>query len=327
VRAGSSHRLAIGLVAIGSLQVASAEPTAADKLFDEGRALLHAHKYVEACAAFAGSQKLDPQFGTLFNLADCETELGRLATAWQHYRELARADPNPDRRAASAQAAARLEPKLPKLVIELRDRPTGVAVTLDGNDVLPLIGEPMPVDVGDHIVVASAPGFIDQHTTATAKEREVAHVQLALAPRPESEPPRTVTPVAPPPVAPPPLVSAKPVPSAAPTPGLTARAPARYRTPAKIALIGGGGGFVVGLVFGGIALVQFHHAKTCTGCDRPSASHSAVVWGDVSTALVIAGAIPAVVGGVYLWRTSRSSAAIVPAASPEGGGAVIVGRF
>jgi hypothetical protein len=53
-----------------------------------------------------------------------------------------------------------------------------------------------------------------------------------------------------------------------------------------------------------------------------SLSHDARVLGDVSTALVIAG-LAAAGAGVYLWRTSETSAQVVPA----GAGVAVAGRF
>jgi hypothetical protein len=314
VPAGSSVRAAL-LVVMCVARAATAEPSAADKLFDQGRTLLREHKYAEACAAFEGSQKLDPQFGTFYNLASCEVLIGKLATAWQQFRELAHADTKPERRAASVKAAADLEPRLPKLVIEMKARPTGLAVTIDGADALPLLGEPMPVDLGDHVVVASAPGLAEQRVTVTAKERAIARLPITLAPAPKGV--HSV-----------PTVTAQiGEPTTHVDVAVVAPHPPRYRREAKLLVIGGGAAFAAGLIFGGITLVQWHHAETCTGCSRPDASHTAIVLGDVSTVLVIAGAIPAAVGGLYLWRTSGSSAVVVPTATPEGGGAAIVGSF
>ncbi|HEY1549617.1 MAG TPA: tetratricopeptide repeat protein, partial [Kofleriaceae bacterium] len=98
------------LVVIGLARVAFADPGhVADETFERGRALMAKKQYAEACAAFEQSQRLDPQFGTLFNLADCEVQLGKLATAWGRYRELERTDSNQERRALSAQLATQLE--------------------------------------------------------------------------------------------------------------------------------------------------------------------------------------------------------------------------
>ena len=57
-------------------------PPAAAALFDEGRAALQRRDWDFACAKFAASERLDPAIGTQFNLANCEEERGRLATAW-----------------------------------------------------------------------------------------------------------------------------------------------------------------------------------------------------------------------------------------------------
>jgi hypothetical protein len=308
----------VALGGFGGLRVASAEPSAAAKLFAQGRALLVAHKYAEACVAFESSEKLDPQLGTMFNIAECDVEIGKLASAWQHYRELARTDPNLERRAASAQAAVDLEPRLPKLVLDLVNRPAGLTLTVDGNDVLLPAGEPLPVDVGDHIIAANAPNFTERTAKVTVQEREVAHVTLELEPVAPTEAVPVVAPK-------PPVVSTAT--SATIQPAADVQSRPRYRTPAKIALIAGGGVAAIGLALGGFAIIDFHAAETCTGCNRASQSHTAAVAGDISTALVIAGAISAALGGVYLWHTSASSATLVPVATPEAAGATIVGTF
>ena len=83
------------LVAIAFASGATAaEPTQADKvaaraLFDEGRNLSAAGKYNEACVKLEESQRLDPGTGTMFNLADCYEHVGRTATAWSLYLEVA----------------------------------------------------------------------------------------------------------------------------------------------------------------------------------------------------------------------------------------------
>src|SRR5215470_18019771 len=101
VRVASSALL---LVAVAG--IAAGDPhDVAEQQFVRGRALMKQHKYAEACAAFEQSQRLDPQLGTLFNLADCEVEIGKVASAWKIYRELEKSDPNPDRRALSAELA------------------------------------------------------------------------------------------------------------------------------------------------------------------------------------------------------------------------------
>src|SRR4051812_6541321 len=85
-----------GLIALVGLTSSSlhAEPTAADKataesLFVEGRRLLAAGKYAEACPKFAESQQIDSGLGTLLNLGDCYEKNGQTASAWASFREAA----------------------------------------------------------------------------------------------------------------------------------------------------------------------------------------------------------------------------------------------
>jgi len=95
----------IGSAAHAQPSAASQASTAAGALFDKGRQYLTAGKYAEACAAFEHSQQLDPQLGTLFNLATCNAHLGKLATAWGEFHDIAQRDTNKTRRAAAALAA------------------------------------------------------------------------------------------------------------------------------------------------------------------------------------------------------------------------------
>src|SRR5512135_1936622 len=64
-----------------------AEPTEADKLFDEGAALMKQKNYAEACPKFEASNKLDPQVGGLLWLADCLERNGQTASAYKAYKD------------------------------------------------------------------------------------------------------------------------------------------------------------------------------------------------------------------------------------------------
>ncbi len=69
--------------------VSSASRAAAQKLFMQGRKLMHQGKYVEACPKFEQSLQHEPSIGGLFNLARCEELLGNTAKACRHYTEVA----------------------------------------------------------------------------------------------------------------------------------------------------------------------------------------------------------------------------------------------
>ena len=133
------------VMALAGVAIADPEMTA-EKEFSRGREMMKAKRYAEACAAFQQSQQLDPQFGTLYNLATCDAQIGKLASAWNAFRQLAISDPNADRRARAAQLAKDLDTRVPRVVIAIadRDRYPSLVVRLDGNDVTNLVGVAAP---------------------------------------------------------------------------------------------------------------------------------------------------------------------------------------
>jgi tetratricopeptide (TPR) repeat protein len=305
------------LLVVALAGVAAADPAAvAEQQFQRGRTLMKEHKYAEACAAFEQSQRLDPQLGTLFNVADCEVEIGKLASAWKIYRELAKNDPNADRRTISSDLAKKLEKRMPKLLVTVPARPPGLVVSIDGVDSTALVGVETPVDVGDHTIVATASGFRDRSETITAREGKIAKLQLALEPKDAGTPP------------PPPAPSPAPAPVVEPAPVVTAtiRAPDRRDLYGKVLMASGGTVTAAGLVIGVFAISKYHSAQSCAGCDKLAESHSAVILGDISTVIVAVG-LAATGAGVYLWRSASSSAVIAPNAGTDQAGVSIMGRF
>jgi hypothetical protein len=127
-------------------------------LFSEGRKLADAGQYSEACRKFEESLRLDPGVGTSFNLADCEEHLGRTASAWARFLEVAAATRQERQRVARARATA-LEPRLARLTVEVVAPAEGLIVDRDGLLLGPAAwGVAVPVDPGVHLVSARAPG-------------------------------------------------------------------------------------------------------------------------------------------------------------------------
>src|SRR5882724_4922471 len=112
----------------------SRDPAAAEALFRQGRAAAQSQDFSTACAKFRESNRLDPAVGTVFNIADCEEKLGRLATSWTLFQEVVqRLPPADNRRAIAEQRAGKLEPRVPKLSIRLaRSDRSDVTVRRDG---------------------------------------------------------------------------------------------------------------------------------------------------------------------------------------------------
>jgi hypothetical protein len=158
---------------------------AAEDTFAMGRELLQQGKYREACAAFEQSQRLDPQFGTQYNIAGCHEKTGKLATAWNLYRELARSDTNPTRRAKAGELAARLAGRVPRIKLVLAKKPDGVQVYMNGDNANALIGIETPVDFGSYGLVAGATHYRAwRKTIAVTEEGKVITVVIDLEPTP-----------------------------------------------------------------------------------------------------------------------------------------------
>jgi len=131
-------------------------------LFAEARKLAAAGKYADACPKFEESLRLNRGIGTQFNLADCLERIGRTASAWGHFLEVAaaaRASGQTERETVARERAAALEPKLPRLEIQVDDQIEGLEVKRDGVVVgAAAYRTAMPVDPGKHTIVAAAPG-------------------------------------------------------------------------------------------------------------------------------------------------------------------------
>jgi hypothetical protein len=139
---------------------------AAEALFNQGRELMNAGKFVEACPKFEASQQLDPGLGTMLNLAECYEKTGRTASAWAEYREaipLARAAGSKTRLDLATERAQALQERLSTLTIRAMnggdDGDAHLEVRRDGVAVQDAeLGSPIPVDPGEHVIEAAAPG-------------------------------------------------------------------------------------------------------------------------------------------------------------------------
>ncbi|MEZ4300919.1 MAG: hypothetical protein R3B70_38650 [Polyangiaceae bacterium] len=172
-----------------------ASPAArAEVLFNEGIELVDAKSYEAARAKLEESQKLDPAPGTLFNIATCEENLGRFATAAQRWREGAALLPVSDsRRAAAEKNAVDDEGKAGHLVLRASPQaPSNMAVTVDDRATSAAdIGRTMVVNPGSHRVVVTAAGYEPRELTITAASGETREV--ALSPGPAIPPPSATT--------------------------------------------------------------------------------------------------------------------------------------
>jgi hypothetical protein len=292
--------------------------TEAILLFDQGSKELKAGQFEKACNSFERSLALYQDSGTKGSLARCYEKLGRLASSWLMWRELADLAPNGDLRRDAAAQAAKLEPRVAHYVIKAQ--PTaGLAVTINGKPTS-LSNLPIPIDAGGVIVRGFATGYKDWSGDYTVTDGQTLNIEIpALEPVKIEEVKKDPIPVRPPP--PPPTKSKR-----------------------KLIGIGvavaGGGAIVFGAALGLKAQNKFSDAKdTCGGsvddCDPANLGaaqkqvDSARSAGNFSTLMFAAGGA-LVAGGIVLVVTApkiEKQVAVSPLALPNATGVVFSGRF
>ncbi len=157
------------------------DPATAEALFRQGRQAMEAKDFQQATQKFAESQRLDPAAGTLMNLATSEEKVGRLASAWQHWKEAIDSLPVNDDRIAFAQSRVQdLEKKLPRLQVTLgKGASDGAKVYRDEIELGPAgQGVPLPVDPGPHTVTVRMPGRFSKSTTISVGVGEQAMIDV-----------------------------------------------------------------------------------------------------------------------------------------------------
>jgi len=298
----------------------------AEQLFNQGRDLVKANQWADACPKFEASLRYDPVLGTRLNLATCYEHIGKIASAWGLYREsmeLATKAGDTKRAEYAQRQATALERRLPKLAISAPPiPPADYVVKRDDTTVdAGAFGVALYVDPGTHKVTASAPGFEPFAVSVTLVEGKTETLAI-------------------------PNLVATPVAAAAPA-RQTPTEPAAPASPTRkyMALgIGGAGvaAVAVGLVFGAKANSSFRDAKTLCGptlvCSNDadyardkklmSDARSAAT---TSTVLMIGGGAAIAAGVVVLLTAPRSAerttARLVPIVHGSGTGLALAGEF
>ena len=162
--------------ALPSRALAQAEDQAgARALFTDGKRLMKAGKYAEACPKLEAAQKLYSSAGILLNLGDCYEKIGRTASAWTRFGEAASVAARSNRPDDADEARRRqeaLEPALVRLTIRVSSPVPGLVVSRDGVTLDEAIwGTTLPVDPGDHLVRAEAPGYEPWSTSVSITKR------------------------------------------------------------------------------------------------------------------------------------------------------------
>lgn len=293
--------------------------TDAEELFRRAKALMTENKHREACPLLEESERLDPQMGTLLNLAICHENVGKIALAWGEFRAVeqqARVAGREDRVKLAHERAAKLEPRLSriKILVPADARVPGLVVKVDGE----VKGEPLwsgvAVDPGTRTLEASAPG--KRPATLQVKVDDEAAFVSVTVPKLEDEP------------------VVKPAPPIDPGPSEQQFAANRaQRTTGFVVGAIGVAGIAIGGAFGVLAISRNEDAaKACPNpcfvgsreAEQADASTDrALLFANVANVVIPVGVIVTVIGG-YLALSAgptqrRSSAFVSPSLS---GGAV-----
>jgi len=306
------------VLALGGATAHADDKVKAIALFDEGLKEMKAGRYEKACKAFEASNRLLADSGTRGSLARCYTQLGRIASAWTLWRELADTAPTPDLRTDAAAQAKKLEPRLAKYSVKIAAPAAGLVVILEGKPVDPTIDVPVPIDPGTYPVDASAPGRVAWKGQLAAAEGKVSVIDVpALAATPVSGP---LPPKKKPPVA----------------------HPGRGRRIAGLAIVGlGVGGLAAGGFFGAKArsinqeasdlcggdIARCDPARTNEAQDKVDEARSAANFSTIGA--IAGGAL--VVTGVILYITApkaeRRAVSIAPLVGGGTAGLSLSGRY
>jgi hypothetical protein len=325
--------LALAITFAASLPVVPAgaqdQEAAAQLLFKEGRKLMTAGRYEQACSKFEAARKLFTSSGLLLNLADCHERTNRTASAWAEFGDAAYAAASAGRKRDEDEANRRqaaLHDKLSLLSIHADGATSDEVIKRDG---VPLDraawGVGIPVDPGTHVISAEANGRQTWGGSVEVKDPgQTVDVRV---------PPLEAVPAVAERVAP-----AAGAPSAEPS---MSRSSAALAEPAKAGAVDharpGNGQRVAGWVLGGaglgtmgasgvLALVansRFHSAESEGSASRHADSVHAGELADAATVCLVAGGALAA-AGVAVWLTAPKASVEVGLAGPT---FVLSGKF
>jgi hypothetical protein len=177
----------------------------AEELFADAKALMEDGRIDDACPKLAESQRIAPGGGTLLLLGICHERQGKLATAWRELRAglaAAQRSGRVDRVATAEEHLAIVEPRLTRVTVvrppaervpDLEVRIDGVSLTFASD------GTPLPLDPGEHVLEAVAPGRVSWTTSIAIRGEQGSRTINVpeLAPEPILTPPRPASRTAP----------------------------------------------------------------------------------------------------------------------------------
>jgi tetratricopeptide (TPR) repeat protein len=270
------------LVVLGVLAAAPAaadiDNAKADKLFEQALKL-RASDPAKACAKFTEALTYNPQaIATHLNVARCDEEQGRIASAAAKYREIIDRAANQKQDDYKAEAQSRLDAlteDVPHMTLWFHTgAPEGAKVLVDDKMIAISGRTRIEVDPGERRIVVTAPGRVGWVSTIVIAKRDDKGVELPELAK--------------------------------------AQVGSSRRLVGKVTMITGGALFAASV---GVALVargRYNDAKkrcpadddgvlVCTDADDLSKLDSAQTLGNVGTVIGIVGLAGAIAGGVLWW--------------------------
>jgi hypothetical protein len=315
--------------ALAQEEPSSAETAAARGLAVDGLKLADSGKCAEAIDKLARAEKLHHSAIVQGRLGECQIMLGKLVDGTENLRKVLRepVPPNPSPALTKARERAQTaldgaKSKIAFLTISVKGpkEVSAASVTVDGESVpTALLDADRPTDPGDHVIEASAPGYLRASARVSIKEAE----RKAISVRLDVDPNAAATLPSPGPAEP--AAGAQhssttpmgmPAPAREPRYSIGDSGPAAggspNRTGAYIAWAVGGVALAVGAGFGAVALKGKNDLK-CPGNEcSPSEGDKlsdAKTAGNISTAGFIVGGVGVVLGTVLFFTASPSSSA------------------
>src|SRR5579883_136464 len=312
--------LAALALSVGATREARAEEPAqmatSHALFYRARELMNQGDYALACPKLEQALALAPDgSGIKFNLAFCYEHVGKVASAWGLFLDVANVEKlagHADREQAARSSADALASRVPHLTLEVGEPLPGLTITRGGVQVeRAMWGSRLPVDPGDYEVRASAPTRVAWTTRVHLDEgSEVSLSVPKLAPAP-----------------------APPPPAAHDAPAHAATGFASWSWQRKSAVVLGGAGVLAvatGTVFALVSMGEYSDANAsyCDAatnrCSDPrgvTLRQHALTHGDVATGAFVGGGA-ALAAGAVLWlvapsRSARTDSARALRAWPE----------
>jgi hypothetical protein len=307
-----SIALAVSCTTLAFTKAASAddEPNASDvaaarALGQEGVKLADAGNCADAIDRLARAEKMFHAPTTLARLGECQIITGKVVEGSENLNRVVRETLPANAPAPFVQAQERAKKVLADAKPKIAKLKIAVAAPADAQLSVKVDGEPVPVanlntnrpmDPGEHLVEATAPGFKNASAKVKLSEGGVDSVALTLEPDPNA--PKAATA------------------GAAPATGSRGGAPAddggRSKAPGYVVLAVGGVGLGVGVVTGLLALGKKSDldsacgtAKVCTPAEQDTID-SGKTLATVSTIGFGAGIVGVAVG-TYLLLTSGPS--------------------